>query len=61
MGNIAISSAEKVLCKKIAIVEDPQSLVKIQREKLSVNYLNFFKKISKLIYLKIYYKNFGIF
>ncbi len=61
MGNIAISSAEKVLCKKIAIVEDPQSLVKIQREKLSINYLNFFKKIPKLIFLNIYYKNFWYF
>ena len=58
IGNIAISSAEKVICKKIAILEDPQALVKIQREKLSINYFNFYKKIPKLIYLKIFYKNF---
>lgn len=58
MGNIAIASAEKILCKKIAIVEDPQSQVKIQRERLSINYFNFYKKIPKLIYLNIFYKNF---
>ena len=58
IGNIAISSAEKVSCKKIAILEDPQALVKTQREKLSLNYFNFYKKIPKLIYLNIFYKNF---
>lgn len=58
MGSISIASAEHILCNKIAIVEDPQPFVKIERERLSINFNNFHKKILKLIYLKVFYINF---
>ena len=58
MGNIAIASSKNILCKKIAIIEDPQPFVKIQREKFSINLTNFYKKIFKIIYLRFIYKNF---
>ena len=59
-GSASILAASKMKSIKIAIHEDVQDQIFLYREKFNINKFNFYRKIFKILMLKIHFRNYYI-